>query len=204
MRDIPCLLLYCARRSFNESLTGLLFPLQPAGGIKEHNSKLWRDQPLRWVICSETKKHTNNENICTSQHSNRWLQSDLITSSSCSNTSNKIINIMFLLTFDIRHQLQLSHLPLQEGVDPRKVLCPNVWQQNCIHSVEVTDQLPETCLTVRTTIHQHREPINGEEGTVTSAGREHVAAGPGELEETHGGRRRQELEGGLWAKGARD
>lgn len=108
------------------------------------------------------------------------------------------------LTFDIRDQLQLSHLPLQEGVDPREVLCPDVRQQNRIHSVEVADQLPETGLRVRTAVHQHREPVYSEEGTVAAAGREHIAAGAGQLEETHGGRRRQELKGRLWAKGARD
>ncbi len=68
-------------------------------------------------------------------------------------------------------------------------------QQNRINSVEVADQLPETGLRVRATIHQHREAVNGKKGTVTAAGREHVAAGAGQLEKPHGGGRRQEVKG---------
>lgn len=108
------------------------------------------------------------------------------------------------LTFDIRAQLHLSHLPLQEDVDPREVLCPNVRYQNCINSVEVADQLPETSLRVRAAIHQHREPVDGKKGTVAAAGREHVAAGAGQLEKTHRGGRRQEVEGRRRGEGTRD
>lgn len=68
----------------------------------------------------------------------------------------------------------------------------------------MTDQPPETGLSVRATIHQCREPINSKEGTVTAASREHVAAGTGQLEETDSGGRRQELEGGWRTKGSRD
>lgn len=77
-------------------------------------------------------------------------------------------------------------------------------QQNRINSVEVADQLPEAGLRVRTAVHQHREPVNGEKGTVTAAGREHVAAGAGQLEKTHSGGRRQEVEGRWRRKGTRD
>lgn len=77
-------------------------------------------------------------------------------------------------------------------------------QQNRINSVEVADQLPETGLRVRAAVHQHREAVNGKEGTVTAAGREHVAAGAGQLEKTHGGGRRQEVKGRQRGKGTRD
>lgn len=43
------------------------------------------------------------------------------------NINNMIIKALFL-TFDVRAQLQLRHLPLQEGVDPGEVLCPDVCQ----------------------------------------------------------------------------
>lgn len=102
-----------------------------------------------------------------------------------------------VLTLNFRAQLQLSDLPLQKGVDPRQVLRANMRQQNRIDSVEVTDQLPETCLGVRAAVHQHCEPVNGEKGTVATARGEHVAAGTRQLEKAHGGGRRQELKGRL-------
>lgn len=108
------------------------------------------------------------------------------------------------LTFDIRAQLLLCHLPLQEGVDTCQVLCPDVRQQNGIDAVKVAHQLPKTGLRVRATVHQECEPINCKEGTVSAAGREHVAAGTGQLEETDGGRRGQQVKGGWWAKSTRD
>lgn len=107
-------------------------------------------------------------------------------------------------TYDISSQLLLSHFPVQEGDDTREVLCPNVRQQNCINPVEVADQLPEAGLRVRASIHQHRESINSKEGTIAAASREHVTAGAGELEETHSGRRWQQVKGGRRTNGARD
>lgn len=77
-------------------------------------------------------------------------------------------------------------------------------QQNCINPVEVADQLPETGLRVRAAVHQHREPVNGKKGTVTAAGREHIAAGAGQLEKTHSGGRRQEVKGRWRGQGTRD
>lgn len=68
----------------------------------------------------------------------------------------------------------------------------------------MADELPETRLSVGAAVHQHREPVDGKEGAVAAAGREHVAAGAGQLQETHGGRRRQELERRRGAEGARD
>lgn len=68
----------------------------------------------------------------------------------------------------------------------------------------MANQLPETGLSVRATIYQHGKPINGKEGTVTAAGREHIAAGTGQLQETDGGGRRQEVKGGRRAKGTGD
>lgn len=114
-----------------------------------------------------------------------------------------LISSLFL-TFDTRAQPLLCHLPLQEGVDTCQVLCPNVRQQNSINTIKVADQPPKTGLRVRATVQQDCEPINCKEGTVTTAGREHVAAGTGQLEETDSGRRRQEVKGGWWAKGTRD
>lgn len=101
--------------------------------------------------------------------------------------------IIFFFTLDIRAQLHFCHLPLQEGVDPWQVLCPDVSQQNCINTVKVAHQLPETGLSVRASVHQHREAVYSKEGTVTAAGREHIAAGTRQLEETDGGGRRQEV-----------
>lgn len=77
-------------------------------------------------------------------------------------------------------------------------------QQNSINSVEVADQLPEAGLRVRASVHQHRKPVNGKEGTITTASREYVTAGAGQLEETHSGRRRQQVKGGRRTNGARD
>lgn len=77
-------------------------------------------------------------------------------------------------------------------------------QQNRIDSVQVADQLPETGLRVRASVHQHGEPVNREESAVAAPGGEHVAAGAGQLEEPHGGGRWQEVEGGCGADGARD
>lgn len=68
----------------------------------------------------------------------------------------------------------------------------------------MADQLPKTGLRVGATVHQHCEPADCEEGTVTAAGGEHVAAGAGQLEETDSGGRRQEVERGWWANGAAD
>ncbi|KAG7225879.1 hypothetical protein INR49_014307 [Caranx melampygus] len=91
-------------------------------------------------------------------------------------------------------QLQFCHLPLQKGVYPWQVLCPDVSQQNCINTIKVPHQLPETGLSVRASVHQYREAIYSKEGTVTTAGREHIAAGTRQLEETDGCGRRQEWE----------
>ena len=77
-------------------------------------------------------------------------------------------------------------------------------QQNGINAVQVADQLPEAGLSVRAAVQQHREAVDGEEGTVASAGRKDVAAGTGQLEETNSDGRRQEVEGGRRAKGAGD
>lgn len=68
----------------------------------------------------------------------------------------------------------------------------------------MADQLPEAGLGVRTAIQQHREPVNGKEGTVAAARGEHVAAGAGQLQETNGGGRRQEVKGGQRAEGTGD
>lgn len=47
---------------FNVILTILLFYLQPVGGVKEHNSEFWGDEPFRGVICTDKgtpgQKHT--------------------------------------------------------------------------------------------------------------------------------------------------
>lgn len=77
-------------------------------------------------------------------------------------------------------------------------------QQNCINPVEVADQLPEAGLRVRAPVHQHSEPVNRKESAVTAPGREHVAAGAGQLEEAHGGGRWQQVKGGGGANGAGD
>lgn len=66
-------------------------------------------------------------------------------------------------------------------------------QQDCVDAVEVADQLPKAGLRVRTAVHQHGEPVDCEEGTVTTAGGENVAAGAGQFEEPHGGGGRQEV-----------
>lgn len=76
--------------------------------------------------------------------------------------------------------------------------------QNCINSVEVSDQLPKTGLRVRAAIHQHREPVDGKKGTVAAASREHVAAGAGQLQKAHGDGRRQEVKGRWRGKSTRD
>lgn len=48
---------------FNVILTILLFYLQPVGGVKEHNSEFWGNEPLRGVICTDKgtpgQKHTS-------------------------------------------------------------------------------------------------------------------------------------------------
>lgn len=54
--------------------------------------------------------------------------------------------VLYLPTFNIRAQLQLCHLSLQEGIDSRKVLCSSVGQQHCVDAVQVTDQLPKASL----------------------------------------------------------
>lgn len=66
-------------------------------------------------------------------------------------------------------------------------------QQDCVDAVEVADQLPKAGLRVRTAVHQHGEPVDREEGAVTTAGGENVAAGAGQFEEPHGGGGRQEV-----------
>lgn len=45
---------------FNVILTVLFFCLQPVGGVKEHNSEFWGDEPFRGVIC--TVKGTRDKN----------------------------------------------------------------------------------------------------------------------------------------------
>lgn len=77
-------------------------------------------------------------------------------------------------------------------------------QQNSVDSVEVADELPETGLRVRAPIHQQCEAVDGEKGTVTAAGGEHIAAGAGQLEKPHSIGRRQEVKGRQRGKGARD
>lgn len=68
----------------------------------------------------------------------------------------------------------------------------------------MADQFPETGLRVGAAVHEYREPVNGKKGTVTAAGREHIAAGAGQLEKPHSGGRRQEVKGRRKGKGARD
>lgn len=110
----------------------------------------------------------------------------------------------WLPTFNIRAQLQLRHLSLQEGIDCREVLCSSVGQQHCIDTVQVADQLPKASMWVRTTIHQHGEPVDREEGAITTASGEHVAAGTGQFEKAHSSGGRQEVEGRQRVDGACD
>ncbi|KAG5841382.1 hypothetical protein ANANG_G00198920, partial [Anguilla anguilla] len=75
------------------------------------------------------------------------------------------------------------------------VVIADVGQQYGVHPVQMSDQLPEAGLAIRAPVDQHVEPVDGEQGGVSTPPREDVAAGLRQLQKPPRGRGLQHVEG---------